>query len=70
MLPMSSTETYERIEVLPVSVSTSTAHRCVPCGKEKLIGSKVASASRLGYTPSGRLWDEKTASDTSPIEIP
>ena len=39
MLPMSSTQTYLRIFVSPVSVSTSIAHRWVPCGKEKLTGS-------------------------------
>ncbi len=38
-LPTSSTQTYLRIFVIPVSVSTSTAHRCVPCGKEKVSGS-------------------------------
>ncbi len=31
-LLMSSTHTYERMVVRPVSVSTSTAHRWVPCG--------------------------------------
>ena len=38
-VPMSSTHTYERIVTKPVSVSTSVAHRWVPCGKEKLSGS-------------------------------
>ena len=38
-VPMSSTHTYERILTKPVSVSTSVAHRWVPCGKEKLSGS-------------------------------
>ena len=32
ILPMSSTQTYLRILVNPVSVSISTAHRWVPCG--------------------------------------
>ena len=32
MLPMSSTQTYLRIFTAPVSVSTSIAHRWVPCG--------------------------------------
>ncbi len=36
---MSSTQTYFRIDVRPVSVSISTAHRCVPCGNEKFTGS-------------------------------
>ena len=48
MLPMSSTQTYLRIVGRPVSVSTSIAHRWVPCGKEKLTGSYVASASMPG----------------------
>ena len=45
----------------PVSVSTSTAHRWVPCGKEKACGSKVASLSSEGSTPSGRLCAANTA---------
>ena len=65
IVPMSSTQTYLRIVVAPVSVSTSIAHRCVPCGKEKLSGSKVASASMLGSTPSGRLWPVHVASAIS-----
>ena len=32
MLPMSSQAAYFRIFTAPVSVSTSIAHRCVPCG--------------------------------------
>ena len=39
MLPMSSTQAYLRIFTPPVSVSTSIAHRWVPCGKEKFTGS-------------------------------
>ncbi len=39
ILPMSSTQTYLRIVVAPVSVSTSMAHRWVPCGNEKFTGS-------------------------------
>ena len=53
ILPMSSTATYLRIVTAPVSVSTSTAHRCVPCGKLKLSGSNVASASMSGSMPVG-----------------
>ena len=53
MLPMSSTQTYLRIFSPPVSVSTSIAHRWVPCGKLKFTGSYVASESMLGSTPSG-----------------
>jgi hypothetical protein len=64
-LPMSSTQTYERIATRPVSVSTSVAHRCVPCGKEKFSGSKVASESRFGSTPSGRSCAANTASAMS-----
>ena len=51
--PTSSTATYLRIDTCPVSVSTSTAHRCVPCGKLKVSGSNVASASMLGSMPVG-----------------
>ncbi len=70
MLPMSSTQTYLRIFVSPVSVSTSIAHRWVPCGKLKLTGSKVASESIVGSIPSGRLWAAKTAVAISPIAMP
>ena len=69
-LPMSSTETYLRIVTWPVSVSTSMAHRCVPWGKEKLSGSKVASASMLGSTPSGRLCEVNCAVAISAIADP
>jgi hypothetical protein len=41
------------IETNPVSVSTSTAERCVPCGNEKFSGSNVAWASMSGSMPSG-----------------
>jgi hypothetical protein len=37
----------------PVSVSTSIAARCVPCGKEKFSGSYTASASSEGSMSSG-----------------
>ena len=70
MLPMSSQATYLRIFTAPVSVSTSIAHRWVPCGKEKLTGSYVASASSDGSTPSGRLCAANTAVAISPIAIP
>src|SRR3712207_8844057 len=53
-LPTSSTQAYLRIFTIPVSVSTSMAQMWVPCGKEKLCGSKVASASIDGSTPSGQ----------------
>ena len=44
-----------RIVTAPVSVSTSVAHRCVPCGKEKFSGSNVASESSVGSTPVGQV---------------
>ena len=50
---------------MPVSVSTSVAHRWVPCGKEKFSGSKVASESSDGSTPSGRLCAANVASAIS-----
>jgi hypothetical protein len=53
IVPTSSTQAYLRIFTIPVSVSTSVAHRCVPCGKEKFSGSNVASASMVGSMPSG-----------------
>ena len=59
-----------RIETRPVSVSTSIAHRCVPCGKEKLSGSKVASESSEGSTPSGRSCAANTAKASSAIVMP
>src|SRR3712207_7374789 len=55
MVPTSSTQAYLRIFTMPVSVSTSMAQMCVPCGKEKFSGSNVASASIEGSTPSGKL---------------
>ncbi len=70
--PTSSTHTYLRIWTRPVSVSTSTAHRCVPCGNEKFSGSKVASESSDGSIPSGRSCAANTASAMSwmPVERP
>lgn len=53
----------------PVSVSTSAAQRCVPCGYEKFSGSNVASESSEGSTPSGRLCAANTASAMSPIDV-
>ena len=70
MLPMSSQATYLRIFRPPVSVSTSMAQRWVPCGKEKLTGSYVASESSDGSTPSGRLCAANTAVAISPMAIP
>ncbi len=74
MLPMSSQQTYLRISTPPVSVSTSIAHRWVPCGKLKLSGSKFASESRLASTPSGMLCAVKTAmassANPSPWSVP
>ncbi len=69
-LPMSSTHTYLRIFTRPVSVSTSIAHRCVPCGKEKFSGSNVASESSEGSTPSGRLCAANAANASSAIDTP
>ena len=46
-------------------MSTSVAHRWVPCGNEKFSGSNVASESRFGSTPSGRSCAANTASATS-----
>ena len=46
-------------------MSTSAAHRWVPCGKENVDGSKVASESSVGSIPSGRLCAAKTASAQS-----
>ena len=54
----------------PVSVSTSIAARCVPCGNEKFSGSKVYSESSDGSTPSGKLCDVKVANATSWIVTP
>ena len=51
-------------------MSTSIAQRCVPCGKEKFSGSKVASASIDGSTPSGKLCAAKVASAISWIVRP
>ena len=51
-------------------MSTSIAHRWVPCGKLKLTGSYVASESSEGSTPSGRLCAAKVASATSAIAMP
>ena len=53
IVPTSSTQAYLRIFDHPVSVSISIAQMCVPCGKEKFSGSKVASASIEGSIPSG-----------------
>ena len=50
---------------MPVSVSTSMAQMCVPWGKEKFTGSKVASASIEGSMPSGKLCAAKVASAIS-----
>src|SRR5579859_43419 len=69
-LPTSSTATYERIDTRPVSVSTSTAHRWVPCGNEKLAGSYTALPSRSGSTPGGRSCAAKTASAQSASVLP
>ena len=55
MLPMSSQQTYLRIFTAPVSVSTSIAHRWVPCGKLKFTGSYVASESSVGLDPVGQV---------------
>ena len=52
---------------LPVSVSTSAAHRWVPCGKEKFSGSNTASESSEDSTPSGRLCPVKVANAISPM---
>src|SRR3712207_7202255 len=53
---------------MPVSVSTSMAQMCVPCGKEKFSGSNVASASIEGSTPSGKLCAANVASAISWME--
>ena len=55
---------------MPVSVSTSMAQMCVPCGKEKFSGSNVASASIEGSTPSGKLCAAKVASAISWMPSP
>ena len=46
----------------------SAAHRWVPCGKEKLAGSKVASESSDGSMPSGMLCAANVASASSGME--
>ncbi len=51
-------------------MSTSIAARCVPCGKEKLSGSYVASESSEGSTPSGRSCAAQVAVATSWIVTP
>ena len=70
MLPMSSQQTYFRIFTAPVSVSTSIAHRWVPCGKLKSTGSYVASASIEGFVPSGKSCAANDARATSWIVMP
>jgi hypothetical protein len=68
--PTSSTDAYLRIFTMPVSVSTSMAQMCVPWGKEKFTGSKVASASIDGSMPSGKLCAAKVASAISWMDSP
>src|SRR5262245_57540456 len=68
-LPTSSTQTYLRSLTRPVSVSTSAAHRCVPCGNENVAGSNVASESSVGSTPSGKLCAANTARAQSPMVL-
>ena len=48
-----------QIATRPVSVSTSIAARCVPCGNEKFSGSNVDSESSDGSMPSGKLCDSE-----------
>ena len=78
--PTSSTQTYFRIVVRAVSVSTSTAHRCVPCGNEKLTGSYVASASipgsmldyavpRASWLPNLELDETVTPTPVNPLGV-
>ena len=52
---MSSTATYFRTSVFPVSVSTSTTQMCAPNGNTRFSGSKNAEPSSPGSTPWGRL---------------